>query len=401
MIPILLAVALLPQSPLATRTIRPEAGPEVRVHRQESPLVALRLSVAVPVDLPEGAIELLQELARPATRAEAHRFGARLTFRHEDGRAVVAVVGPTSAFDAMVAMLRRATGPPDLAVASLRRARPRAEDRVLARLEQPGPRTRRFLRYELYGGREPRGAAAAGLEPEAIRRLQARLYRPDRIRVVMVGAVPDVVIQSAFARWPTGLDPTPDVPIPADSTGPAAQPQAHREWGGIAFPAEGGATLAVAAELVEQRVARSALRYGAAEAWYGPSPALALIGAATPGNTVVATSAGISGLAARDSVELAPTDMRRYLRRLIAEAAALAGPDAVAAARTTVRRRLLLEARTAGGKAEVIGRTLDRFGPDGDVEGYLRQLDAVTLREVQALLTGVLETPASLGEGSR
>ncbi len=399
MLPLLLAAALVPQSPLATRTVRPEAGPEVRVHRQESPLVALRLSVAVPTDLPEGAVELLQELARPAVREGAHRFGARLTFRHEDGRAIVAVVGPASAFDAMVAMLRRATGPPDLAVASLRRARPRAEDRVLARLEQPGPRIRRFLRHELYGGPTPRGAAAARLEPESIRRLQARLYRPDRIRVVLVGAVPDVVIRSAFARWPTGLDPAPDTPIPVDTTGPAAQPQAHREWGGIAFLAEGGPALAVAAELVQQRVIRSALRYGAAEAWYEPGPALALIGAATPGDTVVSTSAGISDLAARDSAEVPPTDVRRYLRRLIAEAAALAGPDAVAAARIAVRRRLLLEARTAEGKAEVIGRTFDRFGPDMDAEEYLQALDAVTLREVRTLLTDVLQTPASLGEG--
>jgi predicted Zn-dependent peptidase len=399
MISILLAAALIPQAPLATRTVRPEAGPEVRVHRQASPLVAIRVSAAVPVDLPEGAVELLQELARPAAEAQAQRFGARLTFRHEDGRAVVAVTGPVSAFDAMVAIVRQATGPPDLAVASLRRARPRSEDRVLARLEQPGPRIRRFLRYELYGGPEPRGAPATRLEPEAVRRLQARLYRPDRLGVVLVGAVPDVVIRSAFARWPGGRDPASDAPIPVDSTGPAAQPQTHREWGGIAFPAEGGATLAVAAELVEERVAQSALRYGAAEAWYEPAPALAVIGAATPGDSVVSASAGISDLAARDSAAVAPTDMRRYLRRLIAEAAALAGPDMVAAARATVRRRLLLEARTATGKAEVIGQTMDRFGSETDVEDYLQRLDAVTAQDVQALLTGVLETPASLGEG--
>ncbi len=399
MLPLLLA-ALLTQSPLDTRPVQPDHGPEVRVHRQDGPLVALRLSSPVPADLPEGAVELLQELARPGAQARAHQFGASVRFRHEDGHAVLVVTGPVTAFDALVAILRHATGPPDLGVTPLRRARARAEGRVLARLEQPGPRIRRFLRHGLYGGPEPTGATATRLSPEAVRWLRARLYSHGRIRVVLVGAVPDVVIRSAFAHWPTpDTPPLDDASVPLAATverAEEARPRVHREWGGIAFPAEGGAVLEVTAELVRQRLAGSTLRHGTVEAWHSPAPALALIGAATPGDTVVAATAGISDLAVQDSASLPATDVRRYLRRLIAEATALVGPEAVATARTAVRRRLLLEARTAEGKAELIGAVAERFGAGTRPDDYLRRLEAVTVAEVRTLLTAVLETPATV-----
>lgn len=400
MVPLLLAAALMAQSPLAVQTLHPDRGPTLSVHRQESPLVALRLSAPVPPALPEGAVELLQELARPDATATAHRLGARLELRHDRGRVVIAVTGPAAAFDAMVAILRRATGEPDLSVALLRRARARAESRVLARLEQPAPRIRRLLHQGLHGGPIPRGAAAMGLGPEAIRELRARLYDRRRVRVTLVGRVPDPVVRSAFAGWPAGGPIDGDAAIPGDTTSAPARPQTHREWGGIAFGVDGDpAVLAVAAELVQQRVERSALRYGAVEAWYEPAPALALIGAATPGDSVVQATAGISDLLVRDSTAIPPTDVRRYLRRLVAETAALAGPDAVAAARSAVRRRLLLEARTATGKAEVIGRVTDRLGPDACATAYLERLERVELVDVRALLGRVLETPAVVAEG--
>lgn len=398
MIPLLLAAALIPQSPLGTYPLQPDDGPEVRVHRQATPLVSLRLSMPVPVTLPEGAVELLQELARPDAEAEARRFGARVSLRHDPGRAVVTVTGPANAFDAMVAIVRRAAGAPDLSVAALRRARARAEDRVLARLEQPGPRVRRYLHYGLHGGPEPRGAAGTRIGPEAIRQIRAELYHRGRVRVVLVGDVPDVVIRSAFGGWPTAAA-VDRAEARVDTAAAAARPQAHREWGGIAFPIEGDpAVLAVAAALVQQRVDRSALQYGSVEAWYEPAAALVLVGAATPGDSVVEASAGISDLAVRDSIAVPPTDVRRYLRRLIAEAAALASTDAVVRARTGVRRRLLLEARTAAGKAEVIGRVADHCGPAVRPDDYLERLEGVDLADVRGLLRRLLETPAVVGE---
>ena len=396
MLSLVLAAAVTVQSPLATQRIPLDPGPDLRVHRQASPLVALRLSSPVPPDLPEGSVELLQELARPDTEALAHRFGIALELRHELGRAVIAVTGPEAAFDAMVAILRRAAGEPDLSVESLRRARARAESRVLARLEQPGPRLRSVLYHRVHGAGEPAGAQATLLPPEAIRRVRARLYDPARSRVVLVGDVPDPVVRSAFSDWPGVPDPGGRVAVDSSV---AARPQAHREWGGLAFPVDAdAAVLAVTAELVRHRVARSALRYGAAEAWHGPSPVLVVLGAAVPGDAEVRTSAGISDLPVRDSAMVAPDDMRRYLRRLVAEAAALAGPDAVDRARTAVRRRLLLEARTAAGKAEVIGWVADAVGGAGGPDAFLDRVDAVSASAVRALLARVLETPAVTAE---
>ncbi|MDX1674035.1 MAG: hypothetical protein R3314_04440 [Longimicrobiales bacterium] len=394
---LLAAVVAVPQSPLSTDRVALDSELDLRVHRQTSPLVALRLSSPVPTGLPEGSVELLQELARADTEALAHRFGVALELRHDPGRAVITVSGPEAAFDAMAAILRRATGEPDLSVASLRRARARAESRVLARLEQPGPRLRGLLHHGVHGGREPLGAEATGLPPEAIRRIRSRLYDPARLRVVLVGDVPDPVIRSAFARWPGVGDP--GGPIVVDSPAVAARPQAHREWGGLAFPVEADpAVLAVTAELVRHRVARSALRYGTAEAWPDPAPVLFVLGAAAPGDAEVRTSAGISELPVRDSVDVAPDDMRRYLRRLVAEAAALTGPAAVERARAAVRRRLLLEARTASGKAEIIGRVADAVGAGVSPDAYLDRVDSVRAAEVRALLTRVLETPAVTAE---
>ncbi len=394
MVQLLLAAALVPQTPLSVDTIQPERGPTVLIHRQASPLVALRLSAPAPVALPEGSAELLQELARPEAQAEARRFGARLDLRHEDGRSIIAVTGPATAFDALVAILRRATGEPDLSVSALRRARARTEDRVLARLEQPGPRIRRLLRHAVYGGPVPWGAAATGLDPESVRGLRARVYDPARTRVVLVGSIPEAVIRSAFSRWPAAGGG----PVAVGDTTARARPQAHREWGGLAFPVDSDpAVLAVTAELVQERLGRTRLLYGSVEAWHGPAAALALIGAAAPDDSVVRATAGISALPVQgDSVSAPPVG--RYLRRLVAEAAALAGPRAVVEARAAVRRRLLVEARTAAGKAEVIGRITDDLAGAITPESLLLRLEAVDRTAVRSLLARILETPALVAE---
>ncbi|MFP4623162.1 MAG: hypothetical protein ACLFRX_03175, partial [Gemmatimonadota bacterium] len=200
---LLLALLLwAPQGPLEVTMVRPPQGPTVLLHRQAGPLVALRMSAPVEPGLPEGSAELLQELARARATLAAEQVGARLSLRREPGTAVLAVTGPASAFDALAALLRDAVRP-DLDVATLRRARARAEDRVLAELEQPGPRVERLLWHELHGASEPpRGAAAALLSPEDIRHIARRMYHPDRVRITVVGDIPQAAARSAFAGWP-------------------------------------------------------------------------------------------------------------------------------------------------------------------------------------------------------
>lgn len=365
--------------PLDVTTLRPSRGPEVLFHPQAGPLVALRLA-APGVDLPEGSLELLQELARPAARDAAEQIGARLRFRSEDRTAIIAVTGPASAFDAMATLLRAASADLDLSVTALRAARARAEDRVLAALEQPEPRLRRLLWHRLFGGPAPTGATATLLDPEDVRRARQRLYDPARIRITVVGDLPPEVILSAFSLWPSD-DSTPG-PLEPDSLPEAPRPPTHREWAGLGYPVQADpAPLATAATLVQRRLDAAGLQHATARAWHGPTGrALVLVGATEPGDTSVASAAvgGVGGV----------------LRRAIAEATALAGAGAVTDARASVRRALLLEARTTSGRAEVIGRLADALERADGAAWLLAALDTVTVAAVHDVLERTLASPA-------
>jgi hypothetical protein len=374
---LLLALALS-AGPLDVTAIRPVDGPEVLYHAVEGPVVALRLA-APGWGLPEGSMELLQELARPEARKAADAIGARLTFAVEGRTAVLAVTGPVQAFDAMATLLRSASADLDLTVSALRVARARTESRVLAALERPEPRVRRLLWHRLFGGPEPVGPTATLLDPEDVRRVRQRLYDPARIRITVVGDVPPAVIRSAFSHWPSP-GTTSGAVEPEGETEPA-RPQAHREWMALGYPVDADpATLAVAAALVQERLDRSVLRHAEASPWRGPTGwALALVVATDP--------AGESGGPAGES-----------LRGLIAEATGAAGADSVEAAAAELRSRLLLEARTATGRAAVIGRLADAFGaPDGAAR-LLADLDDVDARAVEAVLRGARSGPAAFVE---
>lgn len=383
--------------PLDVTVIRPPAGPEVVAHRWAGPLVAVRLSAPVDTAFPEGVVELLQELARPAARETAERFGARLTFRHDEGHALLTLTGPAAAFDALVGVLRGATREPDLTASALQGARSRAEGRVLSRLERPGPRVQRLLWHELFGGPFPAGSAATLLSPEAIRRAGQRLYDSERVRVVVVGDIPEPVLRAAFARWPRA--PGTDAGLGVDRV-EAARPQAHREWAGIGYTVDAEpAVVAIATELVGRRLRHSPLRNGAARAWRGPGEwAVVVMGATEPGDSVVRATAGTGSLRVRGTGPgESATGVGVALRRTVAEAMALLGPASLEEARTALRHRLLLEARTVSGRAEVIGRLTDALGP-GEAGPFLEALDAVELEAVRQLLRTLLDTPATYVE---
>lgn len=391
----LLALALLLQAPLAVDTLRPAGGPEVLWHRFPGPLVAVRLSVPLAGHAEPGAAEILQELARPHATREAHRFGADLALEVTGDEATLLLTGPATAFDALVGILRAAVAEPDLAGAPLRAARARAEHRLLARVERPEPRLRTLLRARL-AGNTVAGPGVDRFGPEHLRATAARLHRPDRLRVVLVGDVPPEIVRSAFAAWPSPpvqtTVPRPEPPPPL----PAAE--AHHHWAALGFPLDvDAATLTVAAELVARRVRAAGLVRGTAEAWTGGAhPALVLLGGAVRDDPAVAAAARITAFpGAGEGDDDAASALARFLRRLVAEAAALAGPAAVADAATAVRRDLLLQARTPGGRAELLGQW---SGPRGaprpavhDVLGALERVTAPGVRE--ALVRALATTP--------
>lgn len=381
------AAAAAPPPAFALDTLRPADGPVVLRNPTASPLVGLRLVAPVPADVPAGAAELVQELARPAASAEARRFGAALEFDVVGDDAILTLTGPASAFDALAGILRLAVAEPDLAVAPLRIARSRAEDRVLAALERPEPRLRSLLRARL-AARPATGPDIARLDPETIRGIAGRLYDPERARVLLVGDVPDEIVLSALARWPT---PAPGAVLPPpDTAPPLPRPQVHNVWAALAYPLDTDpAVLAVAAELVAARV-RAAGLAGTAEAWVDPRGGiLALLAGAPDDDPEVAGAARITAFPVAEGEDRVSA-LARYLRRLIAEAAALASPGAVADAAFQVRRGLLLDARSPAGRVAVVTRWSGAHA--GGVHGVLGRLDAVSRAEVRALLDLALAT---------
>jgi hypothetical protein len=363
----LLAAWLALQAPLGLAVLRPAGGPEIVLDRQPVPLVSLRLSAPVPPTLPDGVVELLQELARPAAEAAAQAWGAEVTLRREPGHAVLAVTGPAVAFDALAALLREAAAEPVTDAGALVRARARAEDRLHARREQTAPRLRDTVWRTLAGtGPSEPDAAGPTLAPEGLRRARAELYHSSRLRLVVVGGVFPEAVLAAFAAWPAGsVGAVEPASAPAAASAPPDPPPPA--WAALALPVHAApAALAAAAELVGRHVGAEGSATVQVEGWQGEGwQALVLIGPAPASE----------------------------LRRWVGEAAAAASADAVAEAAAAVRDTLLLEARSAPGRAEIIGRVADATGEPDALLHLLAGLDRVSLHELGVILAAALAAP--------
>lgn len=372
------------QDPFAVARLNAPSGPPVLHHPVGAPLVALRLSAPIPEDLPEGAVELLQELARPAATAAADRVGGALAMRRTAGHAVISVTGPAAELDTLVAILRQATGEPEVSVDRLQRARARAGDRVLESLDRPEPLLRRRLWSALQGTSSVTNSGAAVMDADAIRHAGARLYDPARLRVVVVGPAAPAMLRSAFGAWPAPRSQ----PGPGSAVDPAPRPSRVPpllDWSAEAVRIDAApAPLAVAARLVDRRARAEDLPHAGVEAWHAPEvAAIVWIGARGLGESRAAGSEG----------GRPPSKSR--IARLVGEVLATERLDAaVQVAAGSLRRGLLLEARSPAGRAEVIGRLADLLNrPDG-AERLLDGLAGVRPRDVRRVLESALNAPA-------
>lgn len=367
--------------------VEPSGGPRV-VYRAmaEPPLVALRLSV--PVEEPpgwRGAARTLQELARSALEAEARRIGARLELGYEAGHATYEVVGPRESYEAMVVLLRRAVARPAPTQGGLlEAARLRVEREVLAALEIPARRVRVALESALFSGSAHSIDAILPDRP-GVAELEwfwRRNYIPERMAVVVVGAVPLETALPELRDWPA---PPPAGTAPGAMAAGGRQappPEAVAAWAAIGWSAadEEPAVLAVAAALVRARLGESGLRRATAELWWGPDRlGLIATGSALPGS-------GSDG----------PPAQR--LRLAVADAADRATPDAVATARRSIANGLLLEARTPQGLAGVVGRFLDRTGDPHGASEFLDALVRVDADRVRGALLAILDRSPAVAE---
>lgn len=385
------------------RRIQPEGGPLVLQRPGAAiPLVALRLSVPLSDGNLSGSARTFAHLAGPELEAAAAAVGGMARVERTPGHVVFLAEGPERSFDVLASALRRAVLAPPFTAQALVRARAAAQEEILAALERPDTRVRVLLRRRVYldhAGLETDASGLSHLTLERLRRLWSEQVRAERMRVVLVGPVPEPLVRASFGRWPAPRvagSPADSAPAPAERP----EPQILRPWAGIAYRVDGAdaAVLAVAAELVRRRVAAAALAGGTAEVWWQPeAPALVVLGSAEAGAPALAAArASAPPFRAEPSgAALGASDLVLYLRRMVAEAAALLKEDQVAAVARTLRWDLLYAARMPTGLAELMGAMNDATGTTDAASRLLVSLRGVDVDGVRALLERMLaSTPA-------
>src|SRR5690606_33213545 len=134
----------------------------------------------------------------------------------------------------------------------------RAEQRLLAELELPAARVRHSLwqRFGAANGADVALAAVAG--PGELEAFLRHLYRPDRMRIVVVGGADEAASRARFGGWRAPGRPGP--PLAGRPVTPEGSPQLVAPWAGLAYDGRGirPAALALAARLAGDALAAAA-----------------------------------------------------------------------------------------------------------------------------------------------
>jgi predicted Zn-dependent peptidase len=344
------------------------------------PLVALRLSV-VADDPPgyAGAGHLMQHLHEAMLEERVARVGGRVQAIRTSDAVVYTVVGPASELDHLASTLAAALRPPAPNTGELLTALRALESERAAEREVAPAYVRGGLRARIF----PDALSGAGTDAAASRLRTARLadvwsamYRPERVSVVAVGDVELESVRSAFSAIPPGTASA--VPALPDSVRPFAAdtPQATRAWIGRGWAADAAdpATLSVTARLLRNHLRRRMTRSEVeVEHWWTQhGQALALV-VATPDTLAPVARRTVDGALAalRDNLD----------------------PAAVRDAAASLRREMLLYARTPERMAELLGGFADRGeGPDA-AQRFYAAVERVREEDVHALLETLLTAP--------
>lgn len=353
--------------------------PAVVVLRQPAlPIVALRLSLLAD-DPPgyAGAGHLMQHLLLPSLEERVGRVGGRVQAVRTSDAVVYTVVGPAQELDYLAQTLRAVLRPPTPGTAETLQALAAVGGERTAEREIASQYVRSALRARLF----PDDLPAAGTESSLARLNTARLgevwnamYRPERVAIVAVGDVEVEGVRRAFSDVPAAGSASARPLADTVRAFAADTPQATRGWIGRAWNAssEDPATLTVASRLLRNHLRRRMTRsqVDVEHWWTHHGQALALV-VATP-DSLVAT--------ARRTTEGSLTSLRDNLDEALVRDAA-----------GSVRREMLLFARTPERMADVLGAFADRGeGPDA-AQRFFAAVDAVTEDDVRALLERLLE----------
>ena len=354
--------------------------PAVVVLRQPAlPIVALRLSLLAD-DPPgyAGAGHLMQHLLLPTLEDRVSRVGGRVQAVRTSDAVVYTVVGPAQELDYLAQTLRSVLRAPTPGTGETLQALAAVGAERAAEREIAPQYVRSALRARLF----PDDLPAAGTESSLARLNTARLgevwnamYRPERVSIVAVGDVEVDGVRRAFRDVPAAGGGSAAPLADTVRAFAADTPQATRGWIGRAWSAadEDPAALTVTSRLLRNHLRRRMTRsqVDVEHWWTHHGQALALVVAAP--DSLVAT--------ARRTTEGALTALRANLdEALVRDAAA------------SVRREMLLFARTPERMADVLGAFADRGEGADAPQRFYAAVDAVTEADVRALLERLLET---------
>jgi predicted Zn-dependent peptidase len=352
-----------------------QAGVSFVVHRQPAiPLVALRLAILSEDPAGHaGAGHLIQHLVLPTLRDQAARVGATVEMERSSDAIVYTVMGPTAELDYLAGVLRVALQPPRPSQGDLLSANRALAEERLAEWETANQHVRSALRARLF----PNDLSAAGTEGsaqrltlEAVPRLWAEMYRPERVSIVAVGDVRLADVQAAFSNIPARPTTRPLAELQDTiSLVPLAPAQATRGWFGLGYLAGevDPTALSIATKLLGDDLRRR-LRTAEvqAEHWWTHHGQAVVLVLSVPERDLAA---------ARRTISTAVATVQRDLTAAKVSATARA-----------LRHEMLFYARTPDRMAQVLGNFTDREGDPDAAQSFYRTLDAAELGRVRDAL---------------
>ncbi len=376
-----------PEQLRPTAVLRPPDGPTiVVVEARGSSAAAIRVTVPfIESDSDAGAGHLIQLLAMRRTRRLQQRVGAAVDASRTSRGLVYQVSGAVADFDHLAGVVRELLAPPESS--GFVAARTRLEQ--LNREERETPRG--VLRLQLRSRMASSAPSPIGTPASLESMTHARLvelwdasHRRRQLSLVVVGDLPPEVALSSFADlgmagWAPQNSPSPG-PGPGRSTPP--RPERIRAWYGEAYPAG------------DARDPRSAMLMNIA------SEHLAGVESEFEFHLERWELEGRSWLVLTGAAfSRSARAMRARIRGYRGDVQATLNPTVVRYAKAAVRSALLLQARSPGGLAEVIGQHMDATGDANAASDYLEELEYVDLEAMAAFMdeTASAAVTAELG----
>jgi len=388
---LLAGVALLsavsdPESLRPDTVLSPPDGPTIAfVQATGSPAAAIRITVPlVESESNAGAGYLIQLLALERVRRISETLGIEVLAHRTSFGLVYRLNGAVTDFDQLAGVARELLARPQSP--GFVAARTRLQNMNRAERETARGALRLRLRSRMASSIPSVTGTLESLAALNPARLVERWRMSHRRGNLSVVVVADLPVEAAFSALSElgEAGPAPEtgrLPAPATRRSTAPSPERIRIWYGEAYPS-GNARDPRSGLLA--RIANDRLREFGGE--FEPHLERWDLGERS---WLVLTAAAFSRNA---------TAMRARIRGYIGDLRAALSPTVVRHARSSLRSELLLETRSPGGLAEVIGRHLDATGDADAARDHLRRLEEIDFEDMLAFLDEIAAADALTAE---